>query len=255
MADGIRMTLADTEVAVHLTQMRKNGQSMRPFMGTVSAIIMRSVASNFRAGGRPTWKVLSPWTRSVRSAGGTTAKHSLGQDTLQASGRLRKSVTMMRGADAIRTFSDTGLMWGTNVPYGGLQQFGGVVKPKSSKWLALPFPGVTGKPRDYKDTFFFKSKKGNLILARGYSLVSRRRAQFAGPDGKVKVKTVTVRTEGQLTPLFLMRASVTVPSRPFLFWHDDDVKTLAALAAAFAFDPAGYAALAGRMKSAGGGEI
>jgi len=50
------------------------------------------------------------------------------------------------------------------VPYALIQELGGTVTPKRRDWLAIPFRGVKGFPREYQNTFFAKSKRGNLIL-------------------------------------------------------------------------------------------
>ena len=55
--------------------------------------------------------------------------------------------------------------------YAPIQEFGGTIVPKTSKWLAIPLTAAKtpagvprGSPRSFKDTFFKTSKKGNLIL-------------------------------------------------------------------------------------------
>ncbi len=73
------------------------------------------------------------------------------------------------------------------VPYALIQERGGTVRPKRAQWLAIPFRNVKGFPREYRDTFFAKSKKGNLILF-----------QKQGKGGK--------------KPLFSMKKEVTIPA-------------------------------------------
>ena len=68
---------------------------------------------------------------------------------------------------------------------------GGVLRPRKAKHLALPFPGITGRPRSYQNTFFQKSKKGNLIM-------------FQNQD------------DGSIIPLFVLKESVKIPARPFI---------------------------------------
>lgn len=86
----------------------------------------------------------------------------------------------------LRIYSDS--------PYAKIQEFGGTIKPKNAQWLAIPLDAVKtgtgvarGGPRDYENTFFAKSKKGNLILFQ--------------------------KNEGKVTPLFVMKKEVTIPPR------------------------------------------
>jgi hypothetical protein len=85
----------------------------------------------------------------------------------------------------------------TNTEYAHMLHDGGTIKPKG-KYLAIPFPGVKGKPRDYTNTFFCRTKAGNLIIAQSSS--GRRKAS----------------TGFDIKPLFLLKTSVRMPARPFL---------------------------------------
>ena len=78
-----------------------------------------------------------------------------------------------------------------------IHETGGTIRPKHSKYLAIPLDaaltakGVArGRPRDFKDTFFAVSKKGNLIM-------------FGKSMGKV-------------VPLFAMKKEVKIPKRPYM---------------------------------------
>lgn len=224
MAAIIQMKLESKEVDDWLKSVKKNLVNTRPFFKAIQIILSKSMALNFRRGGRPRWTSLSPWTMAVRTAGGTMGKTSFSQNILQQTGRLRGSVTAIQPKKgAIRTMDQRGMTWGTNLPYAGILQFGGTVTPTRGKYLTLPFPGVHGKARSYENTFVKKSKKGNLII-------------FQNMGG------------GQIRPLFLLRKKVKIPSRPFLYFHRNDIRDISNLALAFASDPEGYRKLAAKSR-------
>lgn len=75
------------------------------------------------------------------------------------------------------------------------QEFGGTIRPTRSKYLTIPLPaamtpsGVLRRPaRQWQNTFFFRSKAGNLILARSLG-------------------------KGALEPLFVLKREVTLKPR------------------------------------------
>lgn len=110
------------------------------------------------------------------------------------SGRLRSSmgqVTTVTG-DIINT-----LLGSMGVIYARIQEFGGVVRPKKSKYLAIPLgPAKTAagvsryaSPRDVAGLVFFKSKKGALLL--GMKTGAKKGARLV--PWFVLVKSVTLK--------------------------------------------------------------
>jgi len=86
------------------------------------------------------------------------------------------------------------------VPYAAIHEMGGVVKAKSGKWLTIPLEGAKtavgvtrGKARSFKNTFFLKTKSGNLFIM-----------QNPKKKGKAPI------------PLFLLRKSVVIPRRSYV---------------------------------------
>jgi len=71
------------------------------------------------------------------------------------------------------------------VPYARIHELGGIIKPKKSKYLTIPFPGVKGKVRQYKNTFV---AKGVIFQKLGKKLKA----------------------------LFVLKKQVTIPARPYL---------------------------------------
>jgi len=88
---------------------------------------------------------------------------------------------------------------GTNPVYAGVHEFGATIRPRHGRFLAIPLAaarrgaagGVSMGPRDYAGGFFFRSRAGNLIFG-------------VRSGGRV----------GRLIPLFVMKESVRIPSRP-----------------------------------------
>ena len=84
---------------------------------------------------------------------------------------------------------------GAKVPYAAIQEFGGVIKPKTAKYLAIPLKaalderGIPKKrsPREWEHTFVAMSKNGNLIIFQ--------------------------RRGTQIIPLYVLKSSVTIPAR------------------------------------------
>ena len=74
-------------------------------------------------------------------------------------GMLRNSITAKpsRPIDKVTV--------GSGVKYAAMQNYGGIIRPKKSRWLTIPLPGVRGSIRSHEG-FFIMSKRGNLIYAK-----------------------------------------------------------------------------------------
>lgn len=81
---------------------------------------------------------------------------------------------------------------GTNLPYASIHEFGGTITPKNVEWLTIPFKGVTGRARDYQNTFFAWTKNNKLVMF-----------QNQGKGTKPK-------------PLFVLVKQSQIPARPWL---------------------------------------
>jgi phage gpG-like protein len=102
--------------------------------------------------------------------------------------QLRSSIEIARGNNADGSpFAAVG----TNVVYAAIHEFGGIIRPKRAKFLAIPFPGVKGSPRDYKNTFVH-----NGIIFQGWQ----------SAKGNV----------GGIEPLFSLKRQVVIPKRPYM---------------------------------------
>lgn len=83
---------------------------------------------------------------------------------------------------------------GTNLVYAPPHEFGGVIRPKNGKYLAIPIGSYRGSPRSHTDLQLRKSRSGNLLLV-----------------------------DASGTPQYVLKESVQIPARPFMRpAHDDN---------------------------------
>lgn len=95
---------------------------------------------------------------------------------------------------------------GTNLEYAAIHEFGGVIKPKTAKHLAIPVGSYTGSPRTHSDLKVRKTTKGNLVMVDG--------------GGKVQ---------------YVLKKSVEIPARPYMRPAFDEKKIEAQEAMASSF--------------------
>lgn len=99
----------------------------------------------------------------------------------------------------VKAIIGSGLFGRRPVKYARIQEKGGTVRPKRSKYLTIPFPGIKGRAANYPGAFFIKSKAGNLLL------VERK-----GKSG--------------LRPLFVLKSSVNIPASHFMSESIDQMR-------------------------------
>ncbi|MCK5611654.1 hypothetical protein KAR91_57820 [Candidatus Pacearchaeota archaeon] len=148
-------------------------------------------------------------------------KNLAGKNLKRRSGNLAKSLKWLDiKYRAKGKFTEWELKAKTQVPYARLQDEGGDIKPKNSKYLAIPLPkelsekyvfhgGVQKKrPRsfEHKPTFVAKSKAGNLIMF----LIAKGKGKK--PRGKKRLD--------KIVPLFVFKKEVTIPASN---WFSDAV--------------------------------
>lgn len=113
-------------------------------------------------------------------------------------GRLRNSLTYAETKDGLEISAGGGP---GEVDYAAIHQFGGTITPKKKKFLTIPFPGG---PADTK--------------------VPKRAADF---DNTFVAKGIIFRKQGKgIQPLFILKKSVTIPARPYMYLEDSDVEYL-----------------------------
>lgn len=115
------------------------------------------------------------------------------------SGHLRNSIQskVIRDTGELRSVVGSNVRSGRRLPYASIHEEGGTIRPKRAQWLAVPLPSaltpsgvLRKKPTEWDNTFFRKSKAGNLILFQ--------------KQGK------------KIVPLFIMKKRVTVPASKYM---------------------------------------
>lgn len=88
---------------------------------------------------------------------------------------------------------------GTNLEYAAIHEYGGVIKPKNSQYLAIPIGSLTGSPRKHAGLRLRKTPAGNLLLV-----------------------------DESGTPQYILKTSVEIPARPYMrpAWdsNQDEIK-------------------------------
>ena len=109
----IKINNAD-EITAKLEQLAQGVERREPLMRSISGTMYSAVMQNFGDGGRPSW--LGP-------------KYRAGKPLIDT-GALRGSISEDSGNEHA--------VVGTNLIYAAIHNFGGVIRPKSAKALAIP---------------------------------------------------------------------------------------------------------------------
>lgn len=132
-------------------------------------------------------------------------KQFIGRNDRKLSGRLFNSIF---GGYKTTANGIEGYIGTKGIPYGGIHEYGGTIKPKNARNLWLK--NWTGVPKELKritPTEFFnlmKQDKSRFALFK-----SKAGNQIAWYNKKTKTKS-------QWIPLFFLKKSVEIPSRPYL---------------------------------------
>jgi len=127
------------------------------------------------------------------------SKRLSGPALKERTGRLKGSLTHEETGDTLEVSAGGA----DEVDYAAIHHYGGTIRPKKKKFLTIPFPGGPADQRvplraaDFNDTFV---AKGIIFQDRGEN----------------------IRPE----PLFILKKSVTIPARPYMYEEPSDVKYL-----------------------------
>lgn len=125
------------------------------------------------------------------------SKRLSGPALKERTGRLKGSLTHEETADTVE-ISAGGK---DEVAYAAIHHYGGTIRPKKKKFLTIPFPGGPADQRvplraaDFNDTFV---AKGIIFQKRGE----------------------------HIEPLFILRKSVKIEARPYMYEEPSDVEYL-----------------------------
>ncbi len=140
------------------------------------------------------------------------ARLSGGEGLKNRTGALRRSFNVTSKGGDLNSWHMAEF---TTSPYAKIHEHGGTIRPKSAKYLAIPLAAAKAKsgdlrggPRSFTNTFFAKSKAGNLILFQN--------------QGKGK----------KPLPLFVMKKQVTLKPRLGFFeeWTSNQKKRISDIA-------------------------
>jgi len=114
---------------------------------------------------------------------------------------LKERTSRLKGSLTHEEMADTGEISAGGGPgevdYAAIHHYGGTIRPKKKKFLTIPFPGGPADKRvplraaDFADTFV---AKGIIFQKRGEDIV----------------------------PLFILKKSVEIPARPYMYAEDAD---------------------------------
>jgi len=138
------------QVNLTLTGVLERLQNPKPAYHEIGILFANEFIENFRAGGRP------PWTPSER-----VKKH--GGMTLIKSRRLMKSVT-------VPNIIDTGIEFGSNLPYAAIHQFGGDIQMPARSELFVRARYTRGSKSKRKGMFKRGTTPGKGFTRSAYTI-------------------------------------------------------------------------------------
>ena len=159
------------------------GLDFREPLKSVKLVLIRETKQNFSRAASPDGAAWKP-ILGMRPRGGDRP--------LRDRGLLMASVTS-NAQGTIERISSSELTWGTNLEYAAIHQFGGVIRPKRGKYLAIPVTREAyraGSPRNFGKPLSFR----------------------IGPRGGVMIEK---RARSEVVHYILTKQSV-IPARPFL---------------------------------------
>ncbi|MGP1489927.1 MAG: phage virion morphogenesis protein [Treponema sp.] len=187
----------------------RNISSSKPLMKELSLMALSTVQKNIE-------KDITPANAAL------TQEVKQGNKTLRDTGRLRASLTARH--------SDTEAVVGTNVPYAQVHnredgRSETIVRAKNGKSLAIP---ASARVRTFQRRYGFSAREVIKGLQKdNYSVF---RPLKNGKPGNVifaQKKIISRKTmRGASIPLFILKKSVKIPARPFLFIPDAVLETM-----------------------------
>lgn len=121
---SITISVDDKAITDALHELQSKVIDLRPVLIDIGEILLNSTEDRFEQGVDPTgkpWVTLQPWYQEDK-------KKNKGK-ILLLEGKLYSSLAIKVSDDAVSV--------GTNVPYAAIHQFGGVIRPKKAKFLAV----------------------------------------------------------------------------------------------------------------------
>ncbi len=118
------------------------------------------------------------WAQALREGGQiillNLKRNISGKYLNSPTGALKRSINVLVTKEAGQSVAliGSGVGIGKRLPYANIHETGGTIRPKHAKKLAIPTrfvktktgAGRGNKPRDYKNTFIKRTKKGGLYI-------------------------------------------------------------------------------------------
>lgn len=186
-------------------------ESMRPLMKELSLMALSAIQKNIENGIKPD---NAPLTALVKQ----------GKQTLHDNGRLRASLHARS--------SKTEAVVATNANYAHIHnpedgRTQTVIRPKSSKYLCLP---ASPKTRKFFRTYGWSPREViEGFRAKGYAVYRPYKK-----GSQIRANVIMAKKKGEAPfALFILKTSVTIPARPFMFLSDDVIQAMSARAEAY----------------------
>lgn len=171
----------------------------KPLMKEISLMALSAIQKNIESGIKPD---NAPLTKIVKQ----------GNNTLRDTGKLRSSLTARH--------SEIEAAVGTNVPYAHIHnpedgRTATVIRPKGAKFLCLPASAYT---RTLYRTYGWSAAEVIAGLQRSGCAVYRPYKKGT----RVRANVIMAKKKGENAfALFILKKSITVPARPFMFLPND----------------------------------
>ena len=112
---------------------------------------------------------------------------------------------------------------GTNKPYAAIQNNGGVIRPKKSKWLWIPAAGTRQLQRRYG---YSPTDVLNGLKADGYTVFFQKDKRVVCYREKRRTRNEKGELQYRSHILFYLKKSVEIPARRFFFLSDRDMNLI-----------------------------
>lgn len=189
----------------------KRAESMKPLMQELSLMGLSAIQKNIESNIKPE---NAPLTKDVKQ----------GANTLKDIGTLRRSLTARS--------SETEAVIGTNVPYARVHnpedgRSETVIKPKSGRFLCLPAGKYT---RTLFSQYGWSAKEVIEGLKNKGIAVYRPYRKGTSVRGNV----IMMKEKGKdAIPIFILKKSVKIPARPFMFLPENVIAAMQSRAEAY----------------------
>ena len=222
MADGASVTVTGGDgISIVLKGLAAGFQNPRDLLMIAGGAMKGQVVRTFNAAKDPIsgapWPPTSQFTLSLRPGGGGGGK------TLRDSNQLFNSLV-----SAVPQISGNTVSLTTNKVYAAMQNYGGTIRPRNTKYLAIPLTREAKRAGSAKRWMEQNSSLRPFFFQRS----SQEASRIAGYAGFKTVFIATREGTGKAARLvfhFVLKESVEIPQRRFLGWGEAYVKEILTL--------------------------